>query len=302
MLRRIAYGTAALTLFAGGIAVAQDFNLPPTFGEVTLTTGFAPVAVELQAGGPIDAAAAQLGEACLGQIADAPDYRIQFTAGTLPLVISVLSAADTTLLVNGPDAAWTCNDDTDGLNPAITFDAPLSGQYDIWVGTYVAAGETPAATLTIAEAGGAAPAPVTPGAAGAMPDFNLPPTFGQVELVTGFTPDPATVELNAGGTTDAGAANLGEGCLGFIATAPDYRVIYTAGALPLIFHVVAEADTTLVINGPDGNWYCNDDATGLNPMVTFEAPVTGQYDVWVGTYGAPGATPAVLNITEIPLP
>lgn len=295
MLRRIAYGTAALTLFAGGIAVAQDFNLPPTFGEETLTTGFAPVTVELQAGGPIDAAAAQLGENCLGQIADAPDYRLQFTAGTLPLVISVLSAADTTLLINGPDAAWTCNDDTDGLNPAITFDAPLSGQYDIWVGTYVA-GETPPATLTIAEAGGAAPA------AGGMPDFNLPPTFGEVTLVTGFAPDPATAEIVAGGDIDAGAANLGEGCLGFIAAAPDYRVQYTAGALPLIFQVVAEADTTLVINAPDGNWYCNDDTDGLNPEVRFEAPLAGQYDIWIGTYGTAGTTPAVLNITEIGLP
>ncbi len=301
MLRRIAYGTAALTLFAGGIAVAQDFNLPPTFGEVTLATGGAAVTVELQAGGTIDAAAANLGEGCLGMIADAPDYRVQFTAGTLPLVISVVATADTTLLVNGPDGNWTCNDDTNELNPEITFDAPLSGQYDIWVGTYIA-GETPPATLTVAEAGAApAPAPTTPGAAGATPDFNLPPTFGEVTLATGFAPDPATVEIVAGGEIDAAAANLGEGCLGFIAAAPDYRVQYTAGTLPLIFQVVAEADTTLVINGPDGNWYCNDDADGLNPAVTFDAPVTGQYDVWIGTYGTENA-PAVLNITEIRTP
>lgn len=313
MLRRIAYGTAALTLLAGGVALAQDFGLPPTFGEVELATGFGSVSVELAAGGTIDAAAAQLGDGCVGIIADAPDYRIQFTAGTLPLVISVLSAADTTLLVNGPDAVWTCNDDTDGLNPAITFDAPLTGQYDIWVGTYTA-GETPPATLTIAELGGAAPGGAAPGGAtpggapggaapgggvaGAGPDFTLEPTFGMVELLTGFAPDPHTVDIVAGGDIDAGAANLGEGCLGFIAAAPDFRVQYTAGTLPLIFHVVAEADTTLVINGPDGTWYCNDDADGLNPGYIFDAPATGQYDVWIGTYGTDNA-PGVLTITEI---
>jgi hypothetical protein len=111
MLRRIALGTAAVTLF-GGIAVAQNYNLPPTFGEVEIATGFAAVTVDLQAGGTIDAGAANLGEGCLGQIADAPDYRIQFTPGTLPLVISVTAAAETTLVIIGPDGTCYCKDET----------------------------------------------------------------------------------------------------------------------------------------------------------------------------------------------
>jgi hypothetical protein len=306
MLRRIAYGTAAASLLVGGIAVAQNYNLPPTYGEVTLTTGFAIVTVELEAGGPIDAATANLGEGCLGTIADAPDYRLQFTAGMLPLVFSVTSAADTTLLVNAPDGTWHCNDDTNELNPEVVFDAPQTGQYDIWVGTYVA-GEVPPATLTIAEgatAGGVPPAGGLPPAGATAPDFNLPPTYGETTLTAGFNPDPATVQVIAGGEIDAAAANLGAACVGFIAAAPDYRVQYTPGALPLIFHVVpspeaANADTTLVVNGPDGTWYCNDDTNGPNPQVVLEVPAAGQYDIWVGTYNPGMGADAVLHITEI---
>ncbi|MCC5935567.1 MAG: hypothetical protein JJU35_15070, partial [Balneolales bacterium] len=39
---------------------------------------------------------------------------------------------------------------------------------------------------------------------------------------------------------------------------------------------------------PDGSWYCNDDAFSgtFNPMVIFDNPAAGQYDIWVGTYSA----------------
>jgi serine protease Do/protease YdgD len=36
-------------------------------------------------------------------------------------------------------------------------------------------------------------------------DFNLNPTFGTITLVAGFTPDPRTIDVTAGGNINAGA-------------------------------------------------------------------------------------------------
>jgi hypothetical protein len=56
----------------------------------------------------------------------------------------------------------------------------------------------------------------------------------------------------------------------------------------------------LVINGPDGRWHCDDDGgvRNLNPMLMFETPQGGQYDIWVGLYGAANVHRARLVISE----
>ncbi|MBF9031061.1 trypsin-like serine protease [Rhodobacterales bacterium HKCCE3408] len=122
-------------------AVAQDYTLTPAFGEIAITTGFMPdpAWVGVLAGGDIvpEKIEAADGEPCVGYIADAPDFRVHYTAGDeFPFSLFVESEADTVLVVNAPDGSWHCNDDTNGLDPAITFEDPQSGQYDIWVGTY----------------------------------------------------------------------------------------------------------------------------------------------------------------------
>ncbi|MEQ9812586.1 MAG: hypothetical protein RLO50_07370 [Azospirillaceae bacterium] len=130
-------------------------------------------------------------------------------------------------------------------------------------------------------------------------DPSLPSTYGDNSLVTGFTPDPATATIDAGGPIDV-SATLGGPCVGFVADAPDLRLFYEAGdTFPLIFYVDSGADTTLVINAPDGEWWCNDDADGLNPEIFFDQPLSGQYDIWVGTY-TPGSFPeATVFVTEL---
>ena len=133
--------------------------------------------------------------------------------------------------------------------------------------------------------------------AAAAQDPSLGPNFGTATLRAGFQPDPHVVEVRAGGDRDASRMN---GCAGMVSAAPDYRVAYTAGSgLALTFRVRSSADTTLVINGPDGRWSCNDDTGGsLNPGVTYRTPSSGQYDVWVGVFGSD--TPSArLSITEM---
>lgn len=135
---------------------------------------------------------------------------------------------------------------------------------------------------------------------GPVPDWELAPFFGEVTLVTGYEDDPHVVELQSGGTIDAERA-IGGDCAGFIAEAPDYRVYYTAGdRYPLIFSVESDEDTTLVISDPNADWVCDDDSgPGLNPEVFFNRPLSGQYDIWVGTYEGNYTADAALLISEI---
>lgn len=133
----------------------------------------------------------------------------------------------------------------------------------------------------------------------AQPDYSRRPSFGTLNLASGFTPDPQVVAVTAGGTMDAGS--ISPGCLGSVANSPDVRVNYTAGSLPLIFSVSSNDDTTLVINGPDGRWHCDDDGgvNGLNPAIRFDNPQSGQYDVYIGHYGQGRRIPARLHVSEV---
>lgn len=129
-------------------------------------------------------------------------------------------------------------------------------------------------------------------------DWGQTPNFGSAGLAAGFTPDPYTVQITSGGTVDAGSMIGGE-CRGMITDAPDFRLNYQAGGFDLYISALSQGDTTLVINGPDGNWYCDDDSGGnLNPALTFADPQSGQYDVWIGSFGG-GNHAATLRISEL---
>ena len=95
---------------------------------------------------------------------------------------------------------------------------------------------------------------------GAKPDFTLEPNYGSVRLETGFTPDPWTKSILAGGSIPASAAK--SGCEGKVSAAPDLQLNYTAGDLDLTISAAASEDTTLLINTPGGRWYCDDDGGG----------------------------------------
>ncbi|MEO1168360.1 MAG: peptidase [Pseudomonadota bacterium] len=298
-LARFSFAAAAAT-FVLAPASAQNVNLDPSYGTINLQAGFSddPRLVELSSGGSVDAST--ISSSCRGYIANAPDVRVFYSSGSLPLMFSVAAEADTTLVINAPNGRWYCNDDGgSGLNPAIRFDNPGSGRYEVWVGTYGSA-SLRSAILGISElyddisarssSGG--------GGSGGRPDFSLDPNYGTARLRSGFTPDPHRVRLQSGGSIDASV--LGSPCRGYVSRAPDYRVDYTSGRLPLNISVQSSADTTLVVNGPSGNWYCDDDSGGgLNPSIRFDTPRSGQYDVWVGTYGSARLESAILDISEL---
>jgi hypothetical protein len=129
------------------------------------------------------------------------------------------------------------------------------------------------------------------------------PTYGSVTLQSGFTPDPFNVQISSGGPINVANSLRGDECVGFIANAPDFNLNWVAGsgALPLFISANSAADTTLVINTPDGRWYCSDDGgvNALNPGLRITNPQGGLYNIWVGTYGNAANHPATLSISEL---
>ncbi|MBY4895107.1 trypsin-like serine protease [Rhodobacteraceae bacterium N5(2021)] len=134
-------------------------------------------------------------------------------------------------------------------------------------------------------------------------DASLNPTFGVQDLQAGFATDPNWVYLLAGGLEQRSFTDAisGDVCRGYFADAPDYRMVFTSDGGPLSITAESHDDPVLLINGPDGRWYCNDDSHGLDSAVTFAAAQSGTYDIWVGTYGDPqGDYPgAQLSFTQL---
>ena len=128
-------------------------------------------------------------------------------------------------------------------------------------------------------------------------DWRRPPAFGAVNISAGFMPDPYIHNVTAGGTLQAEYV-LGGNCYGTIANAPDLRIYYTGGQFDLTIYAQSASDTTLVVNAPDGSWHCNDDWQDLNPGMTFVRPLSGQYDIWIGSYGGGRGIPAQILISE----
>lgn len=139
---------------------------------------------------------------------------------------------------------------------------------------------------------------ISAGAASAQ-NWQIAPNYGSLSLRAGFTPDPYNINLTAGGNLDV-SYTVSSDCRGFVTNAPDVELHYSAGtSLPLILSVNSRSDTTLVVNGPDGRWYCDDDGgEGLNPSLRWNRPMSGTYHIWVGTYGSSTAA-ATLAISEL---
>lgn len=137
------------------------------------------------------------------------------------------------------------------------------------------------------------------GPASAQPSTSANPNYGTLTLNAGFNNDPRVVRVTSGGTIPA--SSVGSNCAGYISRASDVRLVYSAGNYPLIISADSSDDTTLVVNGPDGSWYCDDDSgvNGLNPSIRFDNPQSGRYEIWVGSYQQGTNSRAGLHVSEV---
>ena len=117
---------------------------------------------------------------------------------------------------------------------------------------------------------------LAPVAAMACPDWRGAPHFGDIQLNAGFTPDPFVRNITAGGTTDLARCGFDAG--GYITARPDFDLYWSGASSQLTIAVQSQADAVLLINGPNGEWYYNDDYRGTNPAVVISNPQQGLYD------------------------
>ncbi len=105
-------------------------------------------------------------------------------------------------------------------------------------------------------------------------------------------------EITSGGSVDV--SYLGSGCAGFASSQPDIRVNWDGfGFLRIFFVSDSGEDTTLIINGAESSWNCNDDSfETVHPSVDYDDAGSGQYDIWVGSYSE-GFITGTLYFTEI---
>ena len=126
-------------------------------------------------------------------------------------------------------------------------------------------------------------------------DVGVSPTYGTATLRAGFTPDPRTTPVTAGGST---AVRI-SGCNGTVSTAPDLNLSWTGGGSTLYIYATSGSDTTLLVNLPNGDWTCDDDSLGnRNPVVIVRNAPSGLYNIWSGTFGS-GTAAARVMISEI---
>jgi hypothetical protein len=270
-----------------------DPDADPNYGTVDLVSGFTPDPHQLTllSGGEIDASALSDVAYCTGFIDDAPDYRLNYTSGDFPLYISATSAADVSLVVRSPDGQFLCDDDSAGdYNPRVTLEAPQSGSYEIWVGTY-GGPEFHDTTLEISE--------LAPDDSWETGYGDLVATVsGEVHVRSGFKPDPLHFPVTAGGSVEA--YTLDPACYGYLTEAPTFRIHFTAGVMPLTITAVGITDTTLMVRDTSGYTHCDDDTGGnLDAQVTLDNLYDGPIDIWVGTYDGTASADVMLRVSEL---
>jgi hypothetical protein len=103
-------------------------------------------------------------------------------------------------------------------------------------------------------------------------------------------------QVQAGGPVEA--SRHGGDCRGHVGFAPHFRVALE-DARSVRFMAQGNNDLTIVVRGPSGQWWCNDDSDGLNPMVELSAVTPGTYLVYIGTYGSDRSLANALVTTNL---
>ena len=110
------------------------------YGRQSLAPGFepSPFTIDVVSGGEVAIKPLALGDNCLGYAAADPDFVVELAAGFERVTFLIASAEDTTLIINLPNGSWSCNDDTNGLNPALVYYNAAPGSYQVWIGSFAA--------------------------------------------------------------------------------------------------------------------------------------------------------------------
>jgi hypothetical protein len=124
--------------------------------------------------------------------------------------------------------------------------------------------------------------------------------FVSINLEAGATIDPFLVSVNGGGPVDV--SGLGGDCVGYVAVAPTASVNWLGGADFVEAFFYSDHDPILVVQTPNGDYLCNDDASDvlIDPMLNIQDAALGTYNIWVGSFDPGQLVPGFLVLTANP--
>ncbi len=225
----------------------------------------------------------------------APDFAMTLDASQPMISLYARSQTDLTMAVRTPDGSWLCNDDDFELNPAVNVQTAQPGEYLVYVGAYNSGAQ---GTYNLYTSMGSANWSATQAdgmVAPASLNTTAEPLLGRIEFGPETRIDPRIIFDIQPSETEA--FGMGQGCAGFISPSQPDLVISAQPGLPqLMVYMASDADSTLVISGPDGQLYCNDDFEQLNPGVMIPNAPAGDYAVFAGSYSGAGGV-ATLGVT-----
>ena len=134
----------------------------------------------------------------------------------------------------------------------------------------------------------------------ATTDEDAPEAYITLNLEAGYPLDPFLVSVNGGG--DVAASTLSEECTGYVNADPTVALNWTGEADFVEAFFYSDHDPVLVIQTPDGEFLCNDDANAqlLDPVVQIDDLTSGRYSIWVGAADEGHLLPGILVLTTRP--
>ena len=292
------------------VAHAVTDTVTSAYVSLDLAAGFPldPFLVSVNGGGSVDAS--QFGEGCTGFVNDAPTVSLNWEGETDFVEAFFYSASDPVMVVQTPAGDYLCSDDANEmlLDPVIEMAQPANGRYNIWVGSYTpeqlipgllvltTRSEINLGTFDLASLVQRTPIPedvlvpeeVAPRRAEIAAGRATAATMAEAAAVLSNEDiiDGVKQNVTAEGSVPAFELRADDVfCAGFIGEESDFSFDLEAEGDRLRVYFEAQADSTLVVQLPDGTYLCNDDAvTGdnLNPLVEIPAPSSGRYNVFVG--------------------
>lgn len=314
------FGTKGFTLYWRDAVEAKLAALQRAYVTVDLNAGFPldPFLVSANGGGELDMSV--LSEKCKGYINPNPTLTINWTGNADLARVFTFSDADPTLVIQTPDGKFLCGDDHNSilLDAQIEISKPSPGIYNVWVGSAAAKQLLPTilvlttradVTVNNFQLSDLVKRPAMPQASS-----NLPHAL-QAKIVTealarykgtvggplGAT--PLTQAVQSAGDIAAFDIDLGAAqCSGYIGDTPDFVFDVNSATEQMTVWFAGKQDASLLVVGPQGAAYCNDDsgADNANPSVRLQKPAQGRYGVFVGRFSQDAPVEGTVTVTTDP--
>lgn len=314
------FGDKAFTLYLRDKVETELAALNRAYVSVDLNAGFPldPFLVSANGGGDLDVGI--LNEDCDGFINPNPTLTINWAGSADVARVFTYSDADPILVVQTPDGKFLCSDDSTSLllDPQIEISKPAPGKYNVWVGSAAAKQLLPTilvlttrsdVTVGNFQLGDLVKRPAMPQAGSELP--NAQPAKIVTDAIARYKgaiggplgASPLTQEVKSAGTIAAFDIDLGDAqCNGYIGDTPDFVFDVNSALDQMTLWLASKQDASLLVVGPQGAAYCNDDSAqgNANPSVIITKPAQGRYGVFVGRLDQDAPVEGTITVTTDP--